>query len=112
MATVHLAVLVRRVEECRETGADLHPRAWDSTLVDSPTETPADIPADISAEPPTVALHSVPSPTPGDVGDEPGDRVTELIEAGAGRRKLATELDISEHKARALIDARRNGGPP
>jgi hypothetical protein len=36
------------------------------------------------------------------------DPVTELIESGAGRRRLARELDISEHQARQLL-AERNG---
>jgi len=48
------------------------------------------------------------------------DRATELIAAGVGRRRLARELDISEHEARQLLTqartpdssdfaARRNG---
>jgi hypothetical protein len=36
------------------------------------------------------------------------DPVTELIEQGAGRRRLARELSISEHQARQLIE-QRNG---
>jgi hypothetical protein len=49
-------------------------------------------------------------PTAGDRvpdADDP-DPVAELIESGAGRRRLAKELDISEHRARQLI-ASRNG---
>jgi uncharacterized protein DUF2637 len=48
-------------------------------------------------------------------GDEPtpdadtSDPVTELIESGAGRRKLATELGVSEHQARKMLAAARNG---
>jgi hypothetical protein len=37
------------------------------------------------------------------------DRAAELIAAGAGRRKLARELHISEHAARELLTASRNG---
>lgn len=47
------------------------------------------------------------------VGDEeaasPSMRAAELIAAGAGRRRLARELDISEHQARELLAATRNG---
>jgi hypothetical protein len=47
----------------------------------------------------------------GEPGDEPGDedRAAELIAAGAGRRKLSTELQITEHQAREMLAARRNG---
>lgn len=37
------------------------------------------------------------------------DRAAELIEQGAGRRRLARELEISEHQARELLAERRNG---
>lgn len=36
-------------------------------------------------------------------------RAAELIAAGAGRRRLARELAISEHAARELLAAHRNG---
>lgn len=42
------------------------------------------------------------------VADEP-DRAAELIAAGAGRRRLARELAVSEYEARRLLAARRNG---
>jgi hypothetical protein len=38
-----------------------------------------------------------------------GDRVGELLAAGAGRRKLSRELGISEHEARQLLAGRTNG---
>ncbi|MGD9525627.1 MAG: DUF2637 domain-containing protein [Pseudonocardia sp.] len=45
--------------------------------------------------------------------DQPGaggeDRAAELIAAGAGRRRLARELGVSEYEARALLAASRNG---
>lgn len=37
------------------------------------------------------------------------DRAAALIAEGAGRRRLARELDISEHQARELLAERRNG---
>ena len=37
------------------------------------------------------------------------DRAAELIAAGAGRRRLARELDISEHEARQLLAEHRPG---
>lgn len=37
------------------------------------------------------------------------DRAAELIAAGAGRRRLARELDISEHEARQLLAGQRPG---
>jgi hypothetical protein len=37
------------------------------------------------------------------------DRAAELIAAGAGRRRVAKELDISEHQARRLLAHRGNG---
>lgn len=44
------------------------------------------------------------------VGQEPtDDRAAELIAEGAGRRRLAKELGISEYKARQLISGRVNG---
>jgi hypothetical protein len=48
-------------------------------------------------------------PTTSPASEEPTDRATELIAAGAGRRRLARELEITEHEARALLDAHRNG---
>jgi Protein of unknown function (DUF2637) len=40
--------------------------------------------------------------------DEAPDPVAELLEQGAGRRRIAKELEISEHAARQLLAA-RNG---
>ncbi len=37
------------------------------------------------------------------------DRVDELIAAGAGRRRLARELEITEYEARRLLTRARNG---
>ena len=42
-----------------------------------------------------------------------GDRVAELIADGAGRRRLARELGISEYEARQLLDrTRTDSGSP
>lgn len=37
------------------------------------------------------------------------DPVAQLIESGVGRRKLAEALNITEHRARKLVEAARNG---
>lgn len=51
-----------------------------------------------------------PPPAALPAGEEPGDeRVTSLIAAGVGRRRLARELAISEHEARELLARARNG---
>ncbi|MGQ0479699.1 MAG: DUF2637 domain-containing protein [Pseudonocardia sp.] len=42
--------------------------------------------------------------------DTPDGRAAELIEAGAGRRKLARELGLTEHEARRLLAARNGAG--
>jgi uncharacterized protein DUF2637 len=122
-AVVHLAVLCGRAADrvnqenipwgeptLRTYEQAGTPADTTAVLPVSPTEEDAGPPADTSDASPAVGLHSVPSPTPpGEAGDEPGDPVAELIAAGAGRRRLARELDITEHEARQLLDARRNG---
>lgn len=48
------------------------------------------------------------APAGDEAGEQPGDdRAAELIAAGAGRRRLARELDITEHEARQLLAAHR-----
>jgi hypothetical protein len=44
-------------------------------------------------------------------GDAPGQRARELIAAGAGRRRLAQELDITEYEARQLLGHARRATP-
>lgn len=92
-AVVHLAALAARGEDSGPANLQ-HERAGEQTVEDSPA--PGD-------EPPAVALHLAPEPA----GRE--DRAAVLIAAGAGRRKLARELGISEHEARELLAARREG---
>ncbi|MBA2324924.1 MAG: hypothetical protein H0V92_13240 [Pseudonocardiales bacterium] len=59
-----------------------------------------------------------PEVSSGDVGsnhitegsvDPVADSITELIASGAGRRRLSTELGITEHQARQLLANNRNG---
>lgn len=97
-AVVHLAVLCGRAEPAN------------AVLPVSPTEEDAGPPADTSDVSPAVSLHSVPSPTPrGGVGDDPGDRVAELVAAGAGWRKVQEETGLSEHYAKKAVREHRNG---
>jgi hypothetical protein len=44
-----------------------------------------------------------------ETGDETPDRATQLIAAGAGRRRIARELAITEYEARLLLENARNG---
>lgn len=44
-----------------------------------------------------------------DESSSPDDRAAELIASGVGRRRLSKELEISEHQARELLAASRNG---
>jgi hypothetical protein len=88
-ALIHLGVLCQR-----EQHADEEPAL--------PPAPPALPPA---AEEPGDELEA-----PGDeAGEQEADRAAELIAAGVGRRKLARELQITEHEARELLSARRNG---
>jgi hypothetical protein len=41
--------------------------------------------------------------------DTPRGRAAELIDAGAGRRRLAKEIGVSEYEARRLLAEQRNG---
>jgi hypothetical protein len=121
-AVVHLAVLCGR-GECKVEDASLKSGTDDSSLLVipvSPTVEDAGPPADTSDSASAGGLHVVPSPTPatfdsestvapGEVGDGAGDRVAELIAAGAGRRRLVRELQITEHEARQLLARSRNG---
>jgi len=53
---------------------------------------------------------SHPRETAPPAGDPPGaDRARALIAAGAGRRRLSRELGVSEHEARELLAAHRDG---
>ena len=65
-----------------------------------------------AAEPPAPATAGAHNrelpPAAGDPGDPVGEeRARELIAAGAGRRRLARELEITEYEARQLIDSTR-----
>jgi len=84
-AVVHLAVSVAQAstEPAESAGEDFGDRAE-----------VADDPPDFWATAPYAATEA--------------GRAAELIESGAGRRRLAAELGVSEHRARALL-AERNG---
>lgn len=90
-AVVHLAVLAsgrEREDDPTPLPPGDHPAGDEREEVsDTGRETPTDPPAHAPA----------------------GDRVGELLAAGAGRRKVAQALGISEHEARQLLAARTNG---
>jgi uncharacterized protein DUF2637 len=107
-AVVHLAVLCGRPEGAASSQRR-HPDS-ESLNEAAPIGEDATPPADTSDSSPAVGLHSVPSPTsPGDVGDDPGDRVAELVASGAGWRKVQEETGLSEHYAKKAVRAHRNG---
>lgn len=116
-AVVHLAVLAAR------PGGPA-----DVAHTEAPTEVGSGpVPAGLPATDEAVAGATSPgdvAPVPGDVAPgvapaggarltvvgAPGqDRAGALIAAGAGRRRLARELGIREHEARALLVAHRGG---
>lgn len=107
-AVVHLAVLVGRVEVSAPAKAQQDTLQEPAVVISPPAATCGDqpVPAD-EPEPVAVALHVAPDPTP--PGDEPGDRVAELLAAGVGRRRLMKEAGLTEHEARKLLDERKNG---
>jgi hypothetical protein len=76
-AVVHVAVLVGRGTDTSES-----PPAHPVTEHDHPVDSPAGVPPR-------------------------EDRAAQLITAGAGRRRLAAELGIPEHQARALLASYR-----
>jgi len=88
-AVVHLAVLAGR--EAVSAPAERHEEALSGVSV-----------RDRVGEDATPAAGSPAQATP-----RSEDRAAELMAAGAGRRRLARELAIPEHQARALLDARR-----
>jgi hypothetical protein len=55
---------------------------------------------------PASATYSAGERTLSTVSDDP---LAELVAQGAGRRKVADVLGVSEHQARKLLDAHRNG---
>jgi hypothetical protein len=76
--------------------AGMVPPWWVAVLVGRGTDSAEPQPA----RPMTEDDHPIDNPS--DV-PPPEDRATQLITAGAGRRKLAAELGITEHRARALL---------
>lgn len=84
---VHLAVLVTRGRAA----------AGDTA--------PAEVPAEPLPLPPRDEVTPAPPALAPAAETSVPDRAAELIAEGAGRRRLARELSISEHAARALLDA-------
>lgn len=113
-AVVHLAVLVGRagsvapeevpVARPVDTVDDGEDLAADDELV-------PDGPDPVMVDERGLSLNWADAPLPEDeaAGGAAPDRADRLIAEGAGRRRLARELDITEHAARELLAARRNG---
>ena len=106
-AMVHLAVLVGHVERDGDR-PDLDDEPIPYQLVRGPDDVDGDAVGALDARglsrrwadaPPALA----PSGT--------FDRAAELIAAGAGRRRLSRELDITEYEARRLLEAARPTTP-
>lgn len=102
-AVVHLAVLVGR-----SPGRGTHEVRTPAGAV---TENAGDEEGYMLASTPSIE-QGASSPTEAVVGFAPTttqDRARDLIAEGAGRRRLARELGVSEYEARGLIAAQRNG---
>ena len=98
-AVVHLAVLIQRDQAQRAdggSGGDAS-QSFPTRRHGSPV---------VAATPPDQPDTPAPDPAP-------IDRVRELVAAGAGRSRVASELDITEAKARTLIgQVRAEWGAP
>lgn len=95
-AMVHLAVLVGRHDENRPD------------LDDEP------IPYQLTYDPEALDGHGLShrwDDAPAAAPEPAPDRAAELIAAGAGRRRLSRELDITEYEARRLLEAARPATP-
>lgn len=95
-AMVHLAVLVDRHDESRPD------------LDDEP------IPYQLTYDPEALDGHGLShrwDGAPAAAPEPAPDRAAELIAAGAGRRRLSRELDITEYEARRLLEAARPATP-
>jgi hypothetical protein len=93
-ATVHLLVLVGRAAPARQAAAE---------AVDEARPVDEDA-AELLDERGGSRVWETAPPA----GDQAGeDRAARLIREGAGRRRLARELSITEHQARALLDEHR-----
>lgn len=112
-AVVHLAVLVGRPVGDTPPGPRFADLFEDEPLADDEEDHADEHPDGHLAEHGFSRAWDDPPPA-GDLdhdGDERegDDRAAELIAAGAGRRRLARELGLSEHQARALLASARNG---
>jgi hypothetical protein len=124
-AMVHLAVLVGRsegrdrapatVDEAAQipwTDPPVMPTAggfprWSSPLPDADTPWPLD-----PCTPDGGRADGAQDPTAAGAAADGTDRVAALIAAGAGRRRLARELGVTEHEARRLLVQARPTDPP
>lgn len=109
-AVVHLAVLLGRPADVAGTDASSTPSApaAPSAVIVHPRLPDVTEPAE-AVNPGRVVGGNV----GGSVQDRPvtpGPDPAVLIAAGAGRRKLAAELGVSEHEARQLIERHRTNG--
>jgi hypothetical protein len=101
-AVVHLAVLVTR-RDAPPVEAD--PGAPEAGPVSAPVEAARPVPpVEAGPEPDPIGLEEAPQPA-----ISASDPVAELLAQGAGRRRLARELDISEHAARRLLATQPKG---
>ena len=102
-AVVHLAVLIQRDQAQRADGG-----SGGDASQSFPTR--RHVSPVVAATPPDQPDTPTPAPTP---DPAPIDRVRELVAAGAGRSRVASELDITEAKARTLIgQVRADQGAP
>lgn len=102
-AVVHLAVVAAR----RNPAATPEQAVADPVVVLPPAAVAQYV--DVARH--AASADAAPGPQPADppIDAGPTGRVAELIAAGAGRRRLARELGVSEHQARAMLAASRNG---
>lgn len=98
-AIVHLAVLAWRVDEI----AEQQPVAQDPAAVEEPAPTVQDQPVPTAGDD-VAAGGDTPGGRDASGEDDVEKRALRLIAGGAGRPKLREELDITDHKARQLLE--------
>ncbi len=106
-AMVHLAVLVGHVER-DDNRPDLNDEPIPYQLVHDPDDVDVDEVGALDGRGLSRRWADAP-PALAPAGTS--DRAAELIAAGAGRRRLSRELDITEYEARRLLEAARPATP-
>ncbi|HZD13571.1 MAG TPA: hypothetical protein VE196_00225, partial [Pseudonocardiaceae bacterium] len=96
---IHLAISMDR-----ET--PVVPAAQGHTEAPQMAVEPLNVPVWQERTPVTEVFEVEPSTEPAPRSIDLADPVTELIKSGAGRRRIARELGVSEHAARKLIEER------